>query len=330
MFYRVLFPAIPRDPRHLHHASLTALVEWIVGGDQSTWYDLPRLSEAEAARDVRERWPDSVAMPMTVRVGSGAMAVLGVLESIRSPHPVTSEEVATFEIPFVALVLAIPETTADKKPGRQFHPAAWRVPPRRPDNVLEVHQEVELRSSEIDSPILLDVIEGTDASGRRVLHGQWGAGLEMALVFPALDEGGESTTQEDWAIGKRVVGTYGGDGSGLHIEDAAGQRVMSYRDLLASPDRADARDHLPWHGPPNWPGVVMVLHPAAWTSGGPSAIERMARYFDQEVHAIAHGSRWVMVFVGRPSDASSLYAKEDCRWWAKVTPGGLWQNIAAS
>lgn len=391
MFYRVLFPPSPCDPRHVRHASLVAFARW-VGGEGYTYG--PKLTEAAAAESVRERFPDAVGMPMMVTVGSGEMVMLGLVESIRSPRPTELEDAASFEIPFVAIVLAIAETTADKKPGRQFNAMTWSLPPQRPRIEFATHHGVEIRTSELPNPLLADVEEGADRDGRRILHVAVGGGLELSLAFApptrladlrfhvedegdgyyarsdafpnevahgasdvlalsgALDQARpllqarerptaagiahyewtfpDRVKQEPWAIGKRVVGEYGGDGSGLYIEDAERNKVIGWHELLRSPECAGARGYLAWQAPPDWPGVVTVMHPAAWSAGGAALMESLARRFQREVHVIAHGSKWLMVFVGEPMDGDDLYSKEDCQWWAKVDPHGKWQNIAAS
>jgi hypothetical protein len=384
MFYRVLFPTTPRDPHRIHHASLDALVTW-AGGVPGP---MLKLTEETAVRTVREHYPDAVGMPMTVRVGSGTMTVLGILESIRSPHPVTPEEAETFEIPFVAFVLAIPETTADKKPGRQFHSAMWRVPPRGPTFALATHRDVELRSTELDNPIVMDVVEGADANGRRVIYGRMPA-HEIALIFQAptgvsdlrfqvFQEGdgfyarsdafpasvvhGESdvlalcgalddakrslpraaglvpdaeiaprtAVQELWAVDKRIAGEAGISGDGYHVEDGDGQRVMLWRDMLTTPERRDARDYVPWHGPPDWPGVAAVLHPATWSSCGPLVVEGLLRRFGKEVHVFRHGHGWHLVFVDEPANGEALYSQHDCRLWMVAHTDGRCDTVQAS
>lgn len=382
MFYRVLIPPTPRDPHHIHHASLDALVTW-AGGVPGP---MVKLTEETAVRTVREHYPNAVGMPMTVRVGSGTMTVLGLLESIRSPRPVTPEEAETFEIPFVALVLAVPETTADKKPGRQFHPATWRVPPRGPTFTLATHRDVELRSTELDNPIVMDIAEGAGTDGSRVIHGRMPGGLEMSLIFQAptgvsdlrfqvfaegdgfyarsdafptsiaqgesdilalcgalddvkrilprvagLDPGAEiapkSTLHEPWAVDKRIAGEAGSSGDGYHIEDGAGQRVMFWRDMLVTPEHRGARDYVPWHGPPDWPGVVMVLHPAAWSSCGPLVVEGLLRRFGKDVHVFRHDRGWYLVFVDEPVNTEEL--QHNCQSWMVAAPDGRWETIKA-
>lgn len=114
----------------------------------------------------------------------------------------------------------------------------------------------------------------------------------------------------------------------------------------------NAKDLVPWDAPPDWPGVVAVIHPAAWATTGEVLCEALAKRFNKTVHVFWHGAKWYLVFVGPPGnyrstieqaeydkdcknepcqyDDGGLYCTGNCQWWAIVSPTGQWKNLAAS
>lgn len=134
--------------------------------------------EQEAAEEAMETYPNGMAMPVPVKVGSGTIWMLGIIENIsvaRDPDA---------EIPFVMFVHAIAEREREKAritTHQHWNRKLWKPPVLKPMGISVV-TPVELRATDLDQPSLLDARFGMMADGRAVLYCELN-GVEMSIVF---------------------------------------------------------------------------------------------------------------------------------------------------
>lgn len=177
MRYLILHPREAEfDPRTVQYRDLSHLHDMIppVG-------DHEREVDAHAA--VRRELPNALAMPFTVKVGSGVVVLLGLLEE--PSQTVDPND----EIPFAMFVHAMSETDADREHIRRasaglrplFDRKLWRLRPVRPDIGKIV--EVEWRTSELEAPAYLQAKIGHGPDGRLVVFAELGE-HSMSLSFP--------------------------------------------------------------------------------------------------------------------------------------------------
>lgn len=177
MRYELLLPADPKtpvDPRRFDAIrSIADLNFWL---KQHSMHDIER----SAVDAVRQMYPDGLAMPVPVRVGSGTVWLLGIIESIRR-QPTDAED----DIPFVLFVRAVPEGERDRdkiktQAHRIFHREAWKIPVAMPAVILDTVR-AELRASDLENPNLVSVVVGV-TRGRNVLFLEIN-GVKMSLTF---------------------------------------------------------------------------------------------------------------------------------------------------
>lgn len=106
-------------------------------------------TESQAADFVRERYPDAVGMPFTIRLGSGEKVLLGI---VADPYAQIDPDQP---LPFVALVEPLPEHALErqqcKPPRSPFSMATWKLPIHRPElfgDRVVVGLPCEVRSTE--------------------------------------------------------------------------------------------------------------------------------------------------------------------------------------
>ena len=140
-----------RDPRFQSFGNLAELAK-------ATELIGECATQSEAAAECRLLYPDSVGMPFQLKVGSGTLWMLGLVEDVTVLVNVKKE------VPFVLLVHAIDDTPpATNVPGRPrpkskskpmpFWVDAWRLPVIRPSNQPDpISTPVEVRSTGIDIP----------------------------------------------------------------------------------------------------------------------------------------------------------------------------------
>lgn len=173
MRYTILKPSGPFDPRRAEYPSLDHLRE-----------KMPSTAdcelESQAAEAVRELYPDAIAMPVPIRIGSGEMLLLGILACAQ---PVDLEG----PIPFVGFVQAVPQHNMDQvaiKKRRQFNRTLWKAPVLAPRG--DAHEvKVELRASDLEIPsrVVARMYRRADKrGGRPVLYLDLN-GVEMSVEF---------------------------------------------------------------------------------------------------------------------------------------------------
>jgi hypothetical protein len=144
MRYTILRPAEPLDPRHAGFASLDELRAAMPSVRDC---DL----EVETMLEVRALYPDGIAMPVPVRLGSGdEVFLLGILPDIGAPKNPDAK------IPFVLFVQAIPQHDADRRQiqkREQFSRRLWKPPVLKPTSPIIAHElDVELRATDLEQP----------------------------------------------------------------------------------------------------------------------------------------------------------------------------------
>lgn len=180
MKYVILKPAKPLDPRRL--VNLKSVDEL------DKWFEHIGTSDQEAAIVplVRQLLPDSVPMPVPIKIGpvregAGEVFLLGFVEdSSVAVDP-------NGDIPFVLFVHARGEGGGDtfqlKKLGHRIYDRTlWRLPPIRPE--LARVYDVEARVTDLEVPLFTELRVGTH-NGRLVL---WADLLGKQISFTFDDE----------------------------------------------------------------------------------------------------------------------------------------------
>ena len=179
MRYTVYHFDQPFDPRYGALSSLDDLGERSVSGREGESYP----SEIAAARALRERYPDLIAMPVPVDVGSGSIMFLGILPEPRVTNPKE-------EIPFVALVHAKAEDVHDKKTiaaRKQFSREPWRAPVLVPKYGGLIVRKAEVRATGLEVPMIVDVKIGR--VGDRLVNYFSFPGTEVSIAFENISAG---------------------------------------------------------------------------------------------------------------------------------------------
>jgi len=160
MRYLILAPTDPIDPRHLELKSSDALHELAP-------VVMDCASEKHAAQFVRNRYPEAVAMPVPVTIGSGKTVFLGFVDDpSRKIDP-------DAPIPFVMFVQCVPQKAAGFT--REF----WKIPVVKPE-MAKTHQ-IDLRHTDLDVPVFTEARVGTH-NGRLAIHVEIG-GVEFSIRF---------------------------------------------------------------------------------------------------------------------------------------------------
>lgn len=173
MRYLVLKPATPTDPRKLHlvnHDALLAAAPAIADCEL----------ESEAVMTVREMYPDAVAMPIPVQIGSGTEWLMAVVAD--SDADVGAPEA---EIPFVLFVRAVPERGRDKQriaDNASFDRKKWKSPVHHATATTANPFEIELRGTDLDTSVMATAIVGRLPDGRTVITTEVG-GIEVSIAF---------------------------------------------------------------------------------------------------------------------------------------------------
>jgi hypothetical protein len=171
MRYNVYRFTSPTDPRHRHADSLDTLFQ---GMDSfGRFHD-----ELDAVEAVRGVYPDAVAMPVILEVGSGSVMVLGLLESSSVPTDPSGR------IPFVMLVQAVGDNGNDRmrmRKQQQFTERLWQAPVADPKTDIDFYK-VEVRATDLRASASVPAAVGRDMSGRLVIRVEVG-GVSMSMTF---------------------------------------------------------------------------------------------------------------------------------------------------
>jgi hypothetical protein len=171
MRYQILKPDDPLDPRkHVFDSvgTLLAAIPLVIDTDL----------ESEAAEDVFDRYPNGLAMPVPVKVGSGTVWMLGIIKDISTPLNPDAE------IPFVLFVQAVAERDRERariSTHMHWNKKLWKTPVAKPRGISVV-TPVELRASDLDNPTIVSALVGVMPDGRCVVYCEHN-GVEMSLVF---------------------------------------------------------------------------------------------------------------------------------------------------
>lgn len=171
MRYQVLIPPAPMDPRMLKLESLDALLK--VAPEASV-----HLTETGTSQHIRHRWPDAVAMPMPVAIGSGDCMLLAI---VADPTRLIGADVM---IPCVAFVRPMADNDAEKRsmkrnPGKIFSRGLWKVPVIKPE--LNALHRVEIRANDLEVPMFTGARVGYH-EGRLTIYVEVGES-EMSIRF---------------------------------------------------------------------------------------------------------------------------------------------------
>ena len=177
MRYLILRPVSPADPRHLAIDGIPHLHELFP-------LTVECESEEEAVETVRSMYPDAVAMPIPLKIGSGEMFILGIVADVTdAPVPARWSDPTDVVIPFVLLIQAVAEDSRERKDIRDrahFSAHRWKAPVREPtDNVVEY--TVELRATDLANPVVTTARVG-EHDGRLTIYCVIG-GIEMSMKF---------------------------------------------------------------------------------------------------------------------------------------------------
>lgn len=164
MLYLVLRPPHPFDPRDSEFRSMDNLHECIPIAMHCD-------TEREAVAYVRSRFPDAVAMPVPVPVGSGEIVLLGFVAD--PSRPVSDQD----DIPFILFVQAMAGGKTAKRSA--FDRSLWKVPVIRPELYGEC--DVDLRATDLEVPSFTKARIG-HRDGKQVIYVEVG-GIEMSLMF---------------------------------------------------------------------------------------------------------------------------------------------------
>lgn len=179
MKYHLHVPPAPLDPRRRTFDSLEAFDGAAPEVDLAS--TVSGETETCAILEMRKRWPNAIVMPLPVELGSGRTIMLGVLPSVRGGVERGAE------IPFVAFVRAQSENDADRKLFRKeahrliFEPGIWKAPLDEPR--MSRHTQIEMRSTDLDLPMMVDADIGNNAAGEIVIAFDVGGG-RVTLTFP--------------------------------------------------------------------------------------------------------------------------------------------------
>jgi hypothetical protein len=180
MKYHLHIPLPPTlDPRKRTFDSLEAFT----GAAPEVEVALSADTEMACILELRKRWPNAIVMPIPVELGSGSTIMLGVLPTVRGGVERGAE------IPFVAFVRAQAENEADKKLFRKeahrmiFDPSVWKTPLDEPSSSFPMRTNIEMRSTDLDLPIMIDADVGRNANGELVIAFDVGGG-RASLTFP--------------------------------------------------------------------------------------------------------------------------------------------------
>ena len=175
MRYRILKPSSHIDIRKHTFTSLDAL-EIIACPIGLT----PLDSEDEAVVQTRLFYPDAIGMPVAVTVGSGQMWLMAFVDD----HADRELDSAA-EIPFVMFVRAVPESTRDRLRIAQhamFDQKKWRPPIHRPLVTGCTVHPVEIRATDLPTPMHASALVGKTADGSPVIVLEV-AGVQMSIRF---------------------------------------------------------------------------------------------------------------------------------------------------
>jgi hypothetical protein len=160
MRYSILKPPVAFDPRNREFKGLLELYDVI---PVVTSTDL----ESDAADDIFEDYPDALAFPCPIKVGSGTIWMMGILASSSTPRDPDGE------IPFVAFVMAQAEREREKKllaSHAHWNKKLWKSPVMLPNDMSASTTPVEVRGTDLDHPAVVEGTFGRTPDGRSVIH----------------------------------------------------------------------------------------------------------------------------------------------------------------
>ncbi len=138
--------------------------------------------ESAALKRVREDFPEMVAMPFPVKIGSGTVFVMGIIanatEAVQAQDSLNSG--TAHDLPFVLIVRASAESSLErgrmKKDGiHVYNRAMWSTPVvERPTGATAI-VPMTLRAKAPDFPKVVDAVIGMSA-GRVAFWAEWAPG----------------------------------------------------------------------------------------------------------------------------------------------------------
>lgn len=170
------------DPRHTKHKDL-AHFEGLYSNSQAYG------NETAALKFVRELYSDALAVPIPVEIGSGKVIMLGVVASPTDTVKIREESNA--ELPFVAIVRAVPETTGErndlkKREAGVFTMRLWAVPSvDKPTGGISV-VPMTIRAKAQGFPMITDATIGLQ-HGKVAIHAEWAPGESAVWLIDAED-----------------------------------------------------------------------------------------------------------------------------------------------
>ena len=172
MRYMILRPPVAFDPRNREFGSLLELYDVIPLG---VAFD----DESDAADDIFEDYPDALAFPCPIKVGSGTLWTMGILASSTTPRDPDGE------IPFVAFVMAQAEREREKKllaNHAHWNKKLWKTPVMLPSGLTAKTTPIEIRATDLDHPSVVEGTYGQLPDGRAIVHCELN-GIAVSFTF---------------------------------------------------------------------------------------------------------------------------------------------------
>lgn len=178
MRYQVLKAIAPLDPRNLNLVNIDSLFTVApIAKDCEL--------EAEAVMAVYELYPDAVAMPIPVTIGSGTVWLMAVVANAND-NTLDPEG----DLPFVLFVRAVSEFLIDKKRFKDhtvYDHRKWKAPVHHATATTAIPLEVEVRGSDLAAAVHTAAIVGRLPDGRLVMTVEVdGIAVSVAFKDPAV------------------------------------------------------------------------------------------------------------------------------------------------
>lgn len=135
--------------------------------------------EPDAATCIFNMFPDALAMPVPVKIGSDTSWMLGIIENGTRPRDVDAE------IPFIRFVRAMPERDKERKlvgSHKHWTAALWRTPVATPTTSTASFTPVEVRATDLDHPAVVNAMFGHTEDGRSVVRCELN-GIAVSFTF---------------------------------------------------------------------------------------------------------------------------------------------------
>lgn len=183
MRYVIRRPASPVRPNetipsqeHLDKLWPRVTVDGRVG--EQTW-----TVEAYLAGYVRETYPESIALPFPVRVGSGELIMLGIIESARVAFNQNEP------LPFVWVIQPVGDGSSRERARigspTVFDRGLWKPAIFKPDAATTEILPVEVRATDLAAPVTTSARVGR-VNGKLCIYLDVD-GVELSVVFDGVD-----------------------------------------------------------------------------------------------------------------------------------------------